>query len=96
MSSSYAPSHQSSSAFSIELTNAPEAPERQMLAQASSGLNNSVKRLSLQMSASLHRAAKLAALEEEETLNSLMVGLLRRYLQKRNGQDQAFQQRSYG
>lgn len=43
------------------------------------------KRVSLQMSAKLHRAAKLAALDEDETLNSLMIRLLRHYLsQKQN------------
>tara|TARA_Y100000385_G_scaffold282628_1_gene337388 strand:- start:431 stop:817 length:387 start_codon:yes stop_codon:yes gene_type:complete len=41
------------------------------------------KRVSLQMSAKLHRAAKLAALDEDETLNSLMIRLLRHYLSQR-------------
>lgn len=42
------------------------------------------RRVSLQLSASLHRQVKLVALEEEETLNSLVVRLLRRYVQERN------------
>ena len=46
------------------------------------------KRVSLQMSAKLHRAAKLAALDEDETLNSLMVRLLRQYLSQRQDSEQ--------
>ncbi|MDI9407406.1 MAG: hypothetical protein QM522_11935 [Chitinophagaceae bacterium] len=42
-----------------------------------------MKRLSLQLSATLHREAKLAALEDDETLNSMVVGLLRNYLRDR-------------
>lgn len=42
------------------------------------------RRVSLQLSASLHRSAKRAALEEDETLNSLMVRLLREFIDQRD------------
>ena len=44
------------------------------------------KRLSLQMSSDLHRQIKLIALEDEETINSLVVGLLRRFVAEREEQ----------
>jgi hypothetical protein len=49
----------------------------------SAAANQQMKRLSLQLSASLHREAKLAALEDEETLNSMVIGLLKQYLAQR-------------
>jgi hypothetical protein len=42
------------------------------------------RRLSLQVSNDLHRQLKIIALEDEETMNSLIVGVLRKYLQDRN------------
>ncbi len=42
------------------------------------------RRVSLHLSASLHRSAKRAALEEDETLNSLMVRLLREFIDQRD------------
>ena len=47
-------------------------------------ISSAQKRVSLQMSAKLHRAAKLAALDEDETLNSLLVRVLRQYLAQRD------------
>lgn len=41
------------------------------------------KRLSLQVSGDLHRQLKMLALDEEETMNSLIVGILRNYLRNR-------------
>ena len=60
----------------------PESSQNQKAAQETSSVATQ-KRVSLQISSNLHRAAKLAALDEEETLNSLMVRLLRRYLTER-------------
>ena len=44
------------------------------------------KRLSLQLSSDLHRRLKLIALEDEETMNSLVVGVLRRFVAEREEQ----------
>jgi len=41
----------------------------------------------------LHREAKLAALEDEETLNSMVIGLLKQYLAQRRKMIQSTQQR---
>lgn len=60
----------------------PEPSQNQKAAQETRSVVTQ-KRVSLQISSNLHRAAKLAALDEEETLNSLMVRLLRRYLTER-------------
>ena len=46
--------------------------------------SRSGKRLSLQVSSELHRELKLLAMEEEETMNSLIVRILRRHLKDRN------------
>ena len=46
--------------------------------------SRSGKRLSLQVSSELHRDLKLLAMEEEETMNSLIVSVLRQYLKDRN------------
>lgn len=62
---------------------APENSQNQKAAQETRSVATQ-KRVSLQISSNLHRAAKLAALDEEETLNSLMVRLLRRYLTERD------------
>jgi len=60
------------------------APKTQKSSQsASTSPSQGMKRLSLQLSASLHREAKLAALEDEETLNSMVIGLLKQYLAHR-------------
>jgi predicted HicB family RNase H-like nuclease len=61
----------------------PEPSQNQKAAQETTRSVATQKRVSLQISSNLHRAAKLAALDEEETLNSLMVRLLRRYLTER-------------
>jgi predicted HicB family RNase H-like nuclease len=45
--------------------------------------SRSAKRLSLQVSSELHRDLKLLAMEEEETMNSLIVSVLRRHLKER-------------
>jgi len=45
---------------------------------------NSQRRVSLHLSNSLHQSAKRAALEEDETLNSLMVRLLREFIDQRD------------
>ena len=58
------------------------APRTQKSSQSAS-TSQGMKRLSLQLSASLHREAKLAALEDEETLNSMVIGLLKQYLAHR-------------
>ncbi len=52
-----------------------------------------VKRLSLQVSQQLHREAKLAAIEDEETINSMVVSLLRRHLKERKEAIEASQRR---
>ena len=52
-----------------------------------------VKRLSLQVSSQLHREAKLAAIEDEETLNSMVVTMLRRHLNERRATIDASQRR---
>lgn len=44
------------------------------------------KRLSLQLSSDLHRRLKLIALEDEETMNSLVIGVLRRFVAEREEQ----------
>jgi len=41
------------------------------------------KRLSLQVSGDLHRQLKVWAMEEDETMNSLIVKMLRRHLRER-------------
>jgi hypothetical protein len=43
----------------------------------------SAKRISLTLSASLHRELKLVALDEEETLNSLIIAMIRSSLKER-------------
>ena len=43
----------------------------------------SPKRISLTLSASLHRELKLVALDEEETLNSLIIAMIRSTLRER-------------
>lgn len=63
----------------------PEPSQNQKAAQETRSVVTQ-KRVSLQISSNLHRAAKLAALDEEETLNSLMVRLLRRYLTEREAE----------
>jgi predicted HicB family RNase H-like nuclease len=57
--------------------------------------NQQMKRLSLQLSASLHREAKLAALEDEETLNSMVIGLLKQYLAQRRKMIESATQRQF-
>lgn len=42
-----------------------------------------IKRISLTLSASLHRELKLVALDEEETLNSLIIAMIRHSLNER-------------
>jgi len=69
-------------------------PQRQLSQVSQPALaNQQMKRLSLQLSASLHREAKLAALEDEETLNSMVIGLLKQYLAQRRKMIQSATQR---
>ena len=44
------------------------------------------RRLSIQLSGDLHRQIKLIALEDEETINSLVIGVLRRFVAEREEQ----------
>jgi len=44
-----------------------------------------MKRLSIEVSDSLHKQAKLAALAEGKTLSSLVIELLNEYLREREG-----------
>ena len=44
------------------------------------------KRLSLQMSSDLHHQIKLIAFDDEETINSLVVGVLKRFVAEREEQ----------
>ena len=55
--------------------------------------NAGVKRLSLQVSSQLHKEAKLAAIEDDETLNSMVITLLRRHLNERRATINASQRR---
>jgi predicted HicB family RNase H-like nuclease len=52
-----------------------------------------IKRLSLQVSQQLHREAKLAAIEDEETINSMVVSLIRRHLKERKKAIESSQRR---
>ena len=70
-----------SSGSSDLLDHAPGTPFPKNSVSSSS---RSGKRLSLQVSSELHRDLKLLAMEEEETMNSLIVSVLRRYLKERN------------
>ena len=63
----------------------PEPSQKQKAAQETRSVVTQ-KRVSLQISSNLHRAAKLAALDEEETLNSLIIRLLRTYLTEREAE----------
>lgn len=45
---------------------------------------NSYRRISLHISSSLHSRAKRAAIEDDETLNSLVVGLLHQFVDNRD------------
>jgi hypothetical protein len=54
--------------------------------QGSSRPGSRGKRLSLQLSSDLHRRLKLIALEDEETMNSLVIGVLRRFVAEREAQ----------
>lgn len=49
----------------------------------SGSVEQSAKRISLTLSASLHRELKLVALDEEETLNSLIIAMIRSSLKER-------------
>lgn len=59
----------------------PPSPRRQLASR--SRYQDVQRRVSLQLSSSLHRSAKRAALEEDETLNSLMIRLLREFIDQR-------------
>ena len=63
------------------------------LVSDSASTSRCVKRLSLQVSQQLHREAKLAAIEDEETINSMVVSLLRRHLKERREAIEASQRR---
>jgi hypothetical protein len=61
----------------------PERLSSAAQSQDSSHSGSRGKRLSLQMSSDLHRHLKLIALEDEETMNSLVIGVLRRFVAER-------------
>ena len=50
----------------------------------SKDVQNSYRRISLHISSSLHSRAKRAAIEDDETLNSLVVGLLHQFVDNRD------------
>lgn len=50
----------------------------------SKDVQNSYRRISLHISNSLHSRAKRAAIEDDETLNSLVVGLLHQFVDNRD------------
>lgn len=54
-----------------------------------SSRSRALRRLSLQVSADLHRQLKLIAMEDEETMNSMVVRILRQFLRQREAQLQA-------
>ena len=80
-----------------EALHQPVSQQLRPLSQSSlpASANQQMKRLSLQLSASLHREAKLAALEDEETLNSMVIGLLKQYLEQRRKMIQSATQRQF-
>ena len=46
--------------------------------------SRAIRRLSLQVSTDLHRQLKLLAMDEEETMNSMVVRILRQFLKERD------------
>ena len=50
----------------------------------SKDVQNSYRRISLHISSSLHSRAKRAAIEDDETLNSLIIGLLHQFVDNRD------------
>ncbi len=67
----------------VHANTAPRPPQQPIKESSSNNLRQS-RRLSLQVSNDLHRQLKIIALEDEETMNSLIVGVLRSYLQERD------------
>ena len=59
------------------------------VASTESSRSRSIRRLSLQVSSDLHRRLKLLAMEDEETMNSMVVRILRQYLNQREADLQA-------
>ena len=75
----------------LDLYDSPsrELPEGLSIAAQAQNVSRSGsrgKRLSLQLSSDLHRRLKLIALEDEETMNSLVIGVLRRFVAEREEQ----------
>lgn len=64
--------------------NTAPRPLQQPKKESSSNHLRQSRRLSLQVSNDLHRQLKIIALEDEETMNSLIVGVLRNYLKDRH------------
>lgn len=62
----------------------PMAEQQTRCAAQPHVVSRSGKRLSLQVSSELHRQLKILAMEDEETMNSLIVGVLRRYIKERS------------
>ena len=77
-----------------ECVNIAPRPLQQSKKESSSHSLRQSRRLSLQVSNDLHRQLKIIALEDEETMNSLIVGVLRNYLQERQDAFQRLQRSS--
>ena len=79
-------SGRSSNAHRSEAVHANTAhrPLQQPKKESSPNSLRQSRRLSLQVSNDLHRQLKIIALEDEETMNSLIVGVLRNYLKDRH------------
>ena len=75
----------------LELYDPPSEalPKGLSIAAQTQGVSRSgkrVRRLSLQLSSDLHRQIKLIAFDDEETINSLVVGVLKRFVAEREEQ----------
>ena len=77
-----------------ECANVAHRPLQQSKKESPSHSLRQSRRLSLQVSNDLHRQLKIIALEDEETMNSLIVGVLRNYLQERQDALQRLQRQS--
>ena len=74
--------HSESSPSVARPSPAPARPSSK--SECSTPSSRQSRRLSLQVSNDLHRQLKIIALEDEETMNSLIVGVLRSYLSDRD------------
>lgn len=75
----------------LDLYAVPAVDENEAVKQDNGGDDSSactssraIRRLSLQVSADLHRQLKLLAMDEEETMNSMVVRILRKFLKNRD------------